>query len=324
MNEPYYLGVNLHLYDEIDSIPLTVADQEYCKIIRRILGSPYTDQFQEVRPHWHDGKPAHTRKIFGHVSHYNLQDGFPIMQLRKINYRLAFDEILWIYQKASNRLEDLNGHIWDDWNVGDGTIGKAYGYQVAKKTDYRDGMGPMNQMERVLYDLCKNPMSRSIQTNLYCHEDLPDMGLRPCAFNMNYNVTITAGGTMYLNGLLVQRSQDMVTANNWNVVQYAALLHLVSRACGIPVGEFVHVIIDAHIYDRHEALAMEMVNAAHMKGNPDIDCSRSTQIDAILHCPMGDRTFVKAKEIFYSATADTLQLPGYHPCDIKPKIEVAV
>ena len=323
MSTPMYPDVNLHLYDGIQSIPLTAADQEYCAIIQEIVNSPFSDNGQKVRPHWHDGTPAHTRKVFGHVSRYHLHNGFPIMQLRKINYRLAFEEVLWIYQKASNRLADLNGHIWDDWNVGDGTIGKAYGYQVAKKVDYKDGNRPMNQMERVLFDLCNNPMSRSIQTNLYCHEDLPEMGLRPCAFNMNYNVTMTDGESR-LNGLLVQRSQDMVTANNWNVVQYAALLHLVARACGFEVGDFVHVIIDAHIYDRHEELAKEMVNAAVELGTPGLCPVMPYRVNATFNCPRGDGSLATALGIFYEATPDTLALPNYNPCDVKPKIEVAV
>ena len=198
----------------------------------------------EVRPHWSDGTPAHTVKKFGVVNRYNLAEEFPIMTLRRTYWKSAVDELLWIWQKKSNRIADLGSHVWDEWAGEDGTIGKAYGYQLGIKHQYKEGM--FDQVDRVLYDLKHNPASRRILTNIYNFEDLHEMNLYPCAYSMTFNVT---GDT--LNAILNQRSQDMLTANNWNVVQYAVLTHMMAQVSGLKVGELVHVIADCHIYDRH-------------------------------------------------------------------------
>jgi thymidylate synthase len=220
----------------------------------------------EVRPKWPDGTPAHTKKIFGVVDSYDLRKEFPIMTLRQCFYKSALDEIIWIYFKASNKLSELNSHVWDEWADEHGTIGKAYGYQVAKVTHYPEGY--FDQMEKVIYDLKHTPMSRSIMTNLYCVEDLPEMALRPCAYGMTYNVTRnTETGEMILNGLLNQRSQDMLTANNWNTIQYAMLLMLVAKEVGMTPGIFTHVIADCHIYDRHVPIVEDMIKRAETAPN---------------------------------------------------------
>jgi thymidylate synthase len=223
---------------------MSKADILYMETCRQILEHGYSDENQQVRPHWEDGTPAHTIKKFGVVNRYNLQEEFPIMTLRRTYWKSALDELLWIWQKKSNRIADLGSHVWDEWARPDGTIGKAYGYQLGIKHQYPEG--EFDQVDRVLFDLKHNPASRRILTNLYNFQDLHDMSLYPCAYSMTFNVT---GDT--LNGILNQRSQDMLTANNWNVCQYAMLLMMFAQVSGLKAGELVHVIADCHIYDRH-------------------------------------------------------------------------
>lgn len=231
---------------------LSKADQIFLQNCRDILEKGVWDTDREVRPRWEDGTPAHTVKLFGVVNRYDLQEEFPIQTIRKINYRAAFDELLWIWQKKSNNIHDLASHIWDSWADENGSIGKAYGYQLGVKHIYPEG--EFDQVDRVLYDLRHNPGSRRILTNIYVHQDLHAMNLYPCAYSMTFNVS---GNT--LNAILNQRSQDMLTANSWNVVQYAALVHLFARCSGLEAGELVHVIADAHIYDRHVPLVEQLM-----------------------------------------------------------------
>ncbi len=223
---------------------MSLADELFIQNCRDIIENGISDEGQDVRPHWEDGTPAHTIKKFCIVNRYDLQKEFPIMTLRRVYYRSAIDEILWIYQKKSNRISELGSHVWDAWADENGTIGKAYGYQLGVKHHYKEG--DFDQVDRVLFDLRNNPASRRIMTNLYNHADLHEMQLAPCAYSMTFNVSGSK-----LNGLLNQRSQDMLTANNWNVCQYAALLTMFAKASGLEAGELVHVIADAHIYDRH-------------------------------------------------------------------------
>ena len=222
------------------------ADELYRQTCLDILENGFSDEGLDVRPKWADGTPAHTIKKFGVVNRYNLAEEFPIMTLRRTYWKSAVDELLWIWQKKSNRVCDLGSHVWDEWAGEDGTIGKAYGYQLGKKYQFQKGAEPMDQVDRVIYDLKHNPASRRILTNIYNFEDLHEMNLYPCAYSMTFNVT---GDT--LNGILNQRSQDMLTANNWNVCQYAVLMHMFAQVSGLKVGELVHVIADCHIYDRH-------------------------------------------------------------------------
>ena len=228
------------------------ADELYKATCRDILANGFSDENLEVRPHWADGTPAHTIKKFGVVNRYNLAEEFPIMTLRRTYWKSAVDELLWIWQKKSNRIADLGSHVWDEWAGPDGTIGKAYGYQLGIKHRYKEGM--FDQVDRVLYDLKHDPHSRRIMTNTYNHADLSEMQLAPCAYSMTYNVTGDR-----LNAILNQRSQDMLTANNWNVCQYAALLTMFAKASGLVPGELVHVIADAHIYDRHVDIVKRLI-----------------------------------------------------------------
>jgi len=220
------------------------ADELYRQTCLDILNNGFSDEHLEVRPHWADGTPAHTIKKFGVVNRYNLAEEFPIMTLRRTYWKSAVDELLWIWQKKSNKISELGSHVWDEWADENGTIGKAYGYQLGIKHQYKEGM--FDQVDRVLYDLKHNPASRRILTNIFNFQDLHEMSLYPCAYSMTFNVT---GDT--LNGILNQRSQDMLTANNWNVVQYSVLMHMMAQVSGLKVGELVHVIADCHIYDRH-------------------------------------------------------------------------
>ena len=229
------------------------ADELYRATCLDILENGFYDTELQVRPKWSDGTPAHTVKKFGVVNRYDLREEFPIMTLRRTYWKSAIDEILWIWQKKSNRIAELGSHVWDEWAGPDGTIGKAYGYQLGVKHRYPEG--EFDQVDRVLYDLKHNPASRRIMTNIYNHADLHEMNLAPCAYSMTFNVT---GNT--LNAILNQRSQDMLTANNWNVCQYAALVHMIAQVSGLQAGELVHVIADCHIYDRHVDLVKRMLD----------------------------------------------------------------
>lgn len=235
------------------------ADQLFLKNCRDILEKGVWDTGQAVRPRWADGTPAHTVKLFGVIDRYDLREEFPILTVRRQYLKSAVDELLWIWQKKSNNIRDLNSHIWDSWADEEGSIGKAYGYQMSVKHQYREGM--FDQVDRVIYDLKNNPYSRRIMTNIYVHQDLHEMNLYPCAYSMTFNVTKRAGhDRLTLNGILNQRSNDVLTANSWNVCQYAVLIHMLAQVCGMEVGEFVHVIADAHIYDRHIPLIEELIS----------------------------------------------------------------
>ena len=231
---------------------MSLADDLFIQNCRDILENGVSDEGCEVRPRWEDGTPAHTIKKFCIVNRYDLQKEFPLMTLRRVYYRSAIDEVLWIYQKKSNRVAELGSHIWDAWADENGTIGKAYGYQMGVKHHY--SQGEFDQVDKVLYDLKHDPHSRRIMTNTYNHADLSEMQLAPCAYSMTYNVTGDR-----LNAILNQRSQDMLTANNWNVCQYAALLTMFAKASGLVPGELVHVIADAHIYDRHVDIVKRLI-----------------------------------------------------------------
>lgn len=232
---------------------MSKADQVFIDNCRQILDHGHEQRDGTTRPHWEDGTPAYTKKCFAIVNRYNLAEEFPILTLRPINFKAAVDELLWIWQKKSNRIADLNSHIWDSWAGADGTIGKAYGYQLSVKHQYKEG--EFDQVDRVLYDLKHQPQSRRIMTNLYNHADLHEMNLYPCAYSMTFNVTDNR-----LCAILNQRSQDMLVANSWNVTQYAVLVHLMARVSGLEPGEFVHVIADAHIYDRHFTMVEKLLS----------------------------------------------------------------
>lgn len=228
------------------------ADRVFIEMCKDILANGISSHGEVVRPKWEDGTEAHTIKKFGVVNRYDLSQEFPIMTLRPTNLKAAIDEILWIWQKKSNNIRQLNSHIWDSWANGDGSIGKAYGYQLGVKHRYREG--EFDQVDRLLYDLKHNPYSRRLIVNMYNHDDLLEMNLYPCAYSMTFNVTGNR-----LNAILNQRSQDVLVANNWNVCQYAILIHMFARASGFEPGELVHVIADAHIYDRHIPLVQELL-----------------------------------------------------------------
>ena len=237
---------------------MSYADDVFIKMCQDILENGTSTEGEKVRPVWEDGTPAYTIKKFGVVNRYDLRKEFPAMTLRRTALKSAMDEILWIWQKKSNNIHDLHSHIWDSWADENGSIGKAYGYQLGVKHQYKEGM--MDQVDRVIYDLKNNPFSRRIMTNIYVHQDLHEMNLYPCAYSMTFNVTQKKGeDKLTLNAILNQRSNDVLTANNWNVAQYALLVHMLAQGCDMYVGELVHVIADAHIYDRHIPLIEELI-----------------------------------------------------------------
>ena len=273
------------------------ADEIFISNCREIIDNGVWDTDLEVRPRWLDGTPAHTVKKFCIVNRYNLKEEFPILTLRRTAFKSAVDEILWIWQKKSNNINDLNSHIWDSWADETGSIGKAYGYQLGVKHKYKEGM--FDQVDRVLYDLKHNPNSRRIMTNIYNFADLNEMHLYPCAYSMTFNVS---GKT--LNGILNQRSNDVAVANNWNVVQYAVLLHMLAQVSDLEVGELVHVISDAHIYERHIPVVEKMLKNPQFKApkliiNPEV-------------------------KNFYDFKVEDFKLEGYEFNVIEDKFEVAV
>ncbi len=247
---------------------MSKADKIFIENMNDILNTGFSDKDYEVRPHWDDGTPAHTIKKFGIVNRYDLREELPILTIRKTAFKSCLDELLWIWQKKSNNVHDLHSHIWDSWADETGSIGKAYGYQLGKKSIYPEG--EFDQVDRVLFDLKNNPHSRRIMTNIYNFDDLHEMNLYPCAYSMTFNVS---GDT--LNGILNQRSNDMLTANNWNVLQYSLLLMMFAQVSGLKVGELVHVIADAHIYDRHVDIVKEIISKPQHKAptlriNPNV------------------------------------------------------
>ena len=264
---------------------------------REILAGGVWDTDQKVRPRWEDGTPAHTVKKFGIVNRYDLQAEFPILTIRRTYWKTAVDELLWIWQKKSSNVRDLNARIWDEWADESGSIGKAYGYQLRQKHRYPEG--EFDQVDRVLYDLKHNPASRRILTNIYNFEDLHEMNLYPCAYSMTFNVS---GRT--LNAILNQRSQDMLAANNWNVVQYAVLVHMMAQVSGLIPGELVHVIADAHIYDRHVPIVEKMLLAPR---SPAPKFSMDPSVTD-----------------FYAFTRNSFSLNGYLPAPFEEKIPIAV
>ena len=252
---------------------MSYADEVFIRTCKDILENGSDSRGEKVRPHWDDGTPAYTIKKFGVVNRYDLSKEFPIVTLRRTAIKTCIDELLWIWQKKSNNVHDLGSHIWDSWADETGSIGKAYGYQLGVKHKYKEGM--FDQVDRVLYDLKNNPYSRRIMTNIYVHADLSEMHLYPCAYSMTFNVTKGENGRLKLNSILNQRSNDMLAANAMNVCQYAVLTHMMAQCSGMDVGEFVHVIADAHIYDRHIPIVKELIErpmfpAPVFKLNPDV------------------------------------------------------
>ena len=273
------------------------ADEIFQENCRQILSQGTWDRDLPVRPRWDDGTPAHTIKLFGLVNRYDLREEFPIQTIRRMYLKSAVDELLWIWQKKSHNVHDLHSHIWDAWADETGSIGKAYGYQLGVKHHYPEG--DMDQVDRVLYDLRHNPASRRILTNIYTFADLSEMHLYPCAYSMTFNVS----GNV-LNAILNQRSQDMLAANNWNVVQYAVLVHMMAQVSGLVPGELVHVIADAHIYDRHVPIIERML----------------TQTPSPAPVFRMDPSVTD----FYAFTRDSFSLEGYEPAPFEDKIPIAI
>lgn len=276
---------------------MSKADILFVNMCRDIIENGWSDEGQAVRPKWEDGVPAHTIKKFGVVNRYNLAEEFPMLTLRPTYLKSAIDEVLWIWQKKSNNIKDLKSHIWDSWADEDGSIGKAYGYQMSVKHKYPEG--EFDQVDRVLFDLKNNPYSRRIMTNIYVHQDLSEMNLYPCAYSMTFNVSGNK-----LNAVLNQRSQDVLAANNWNVVQYSALLMMFAQVSGLEAGELVHVIADAHIYDRHVPVIRELID------RPQFDAPKLTINPEIKN--------------FYDFTPDDFVLENYQAGEQIKNIPVAI
>lgn len=282
---------------------MSYADKVFIDMCKDIIENGTSTEGEKVRPVWEDGTSAYTIKKFGVVNRYDLSKEFPALTLRRTAIKSCVDEMLWIWQKKSNNVHELKSHIWDSWADESGSIGKAYGYQMGVKHQYKEGM--MDQTDRVIYDLKNNPYSRRIMTNIYVHQDLHEMNLYPCAYSMTFNVTKEKDSdVLTLNGILNQRSQDILTANNWNVCQYAVLIYMLAQVCGMKAGEFVHVIADAHIYDRHVPMIEELISRE----------------------PLPAPTFWLNPEIkdFYDFTPDDVRLDNYETHPQIKNIPVAV
>lgn len=275
---------------------MSYADEIFIKNCKEILENGVTDESMSVRPHWEDGESAYTKSVFGIVNRYDLSKEFPILTLRRTYWKSALDELLWIWQKKSNNIHDLKSHIWDQWADETGSIGKAYGYQLGIKHKYKEG--EFDQVDRVLFDLKNNPNSRRIITNIYNHADLSEMRLYPCAYSVTFSVKDGK-----LNAILNQRSNDFLAANNWNVVQYALLVHIFAKVSGLKVGELVHVIADAHIYDRHIPIVEELIS------RPTFDAPK---------LEIGELTD------FYKVSLDDFKLDGYKFNEFDVKIPIAI
>ena len=276
---------------------MSCADKIFIANCRDILKNGVWDTDREVRPRWEDGAPAHTIKKFGIVNRYDLSKEFPILTLRRTFWKSAIDELLWIWQRKSNNVHDLRTRVWDAWADENGSIGKAYGYQLGVKHHYTEG--DMDQVDKVIWDLKNNPASRRIMTNIYNFADLSEMALYPCAYSMTFNVTGNK-----LNAILNQRSQDMLAANNWNVVQYSVLTMMLAQVTGFEPGEFIHVIADAHIYDRHVD-AIKTIIANEPKAAPEFHLD-------------------PAVKDFYDFTRDSFTIENYQYTEFNEKIPVAV
>lgn len=282
---------------------MSYADDIFCAMCADIIENGTTTEGQKVRPHWEDGTPAYTIKKFGVCNRYDLRREFPALTLRRTALKSAMDEVLWIYQRKSNNIHDLHSHIWDEWADETGSIGKAYGYQIGVKSHYPQG--DFDQMDKVLYDLRETPYSRRIMTNTYVFSDLNEMNLYPCAYSVTYNVIQGPGEDRpTLNLLLNQRSQDVLAANNWNVCQYAILLMMVAQVNDMIPGELVHMIADAHIYDRHVDIVEELISrprhaAPKVTLNPEV-------------------------KDFYAFTTDDLIVEGYEHGPQVKNIPIAV
>ena len=282
---------------------MSYADKVFIDMCKDIIENGTSTEGEKVRPVWEDGTSAYTIKKFGVVNRYDLSKEFPALTLRRTAIKSCVDEMLWIWQKKSNNVHELKSHIWDSWADESGSIGKAYGYQMGVKHQYKEGM--MDQTDRVIYDLKNNPYSRRIMTNIYVHQDPHEMNLYPCAYSMTFNVTKEKDSdVLTLNGILNQRSQDVLTANNWNVCQYAVLIYMLAQVCGMKAGEFVHVIADAHIYDRHVPMIEELISRE----------------------PLPAPTFWLNPEIkdFYDFTPDDVRLDNYETHPQIKNIPVAV
>jgi len=275
---------------------MSIADKIFKENIRTILDNGVWDKDYPVRPKWADGTPAYTVKKFGIINRYDLAKEFPILTLRQTFFKTAIDELIWIWVKKSNKTSELNSKIWNSWADENGTIGKAYGYQLGVKHKYSDG--EFDQVDRILKDLKEAPNSRRMLTNIFNHADLHQMGLYPCAYSMTFNVEGDR-----LNGILNQRSQDMLTANNWNVVQYAALVHVFAKVSGLKAGEFIHVIADAHIYDRHIDICKELLEREEYQA---------------------PKLIVGDIKNLYDLKVDDLKLEGYQFHALDKRIEVAI
>lgn len=312
---------------------MSYVDEMFAKSCVDVIYHGFSDEGFDVRPKWEDGTPAHTKAIYQVAQRYQLApDRIPVLTVRKLAFKNAVDEILWIYQKKSNQIKDLHSHIWDSWADENGTIGKAYGYQIGRQFKHHkyhrdsevqiceydqypsirigsDGWVWMDQMDAVLWSLKHNPADRAIMMNMYNHADLAEMGLRPCAYSISFQVhKDRESDRLVLDAILNQRSQDVLTANNWNVAQYSVLVQMIAQVCGMIPGQLLHVVANYHIYDRHIPIVKKLI--------AKVDAGQDYL----------DPTFYINPEVknFYDFKLTDFELRNYRYCEFTDKIEVAI
>ena len=300
---------------------MSLADKYFKEAANKILTEGYSDESMQVRPHWEDGTPAHTIKTFCYVCRYDLSKEFPILTLRRQAFKTMIKELLWMWQMKSNNINDVDFHIWDQWADENGSIGKTYSYQLAQKYGHHkikegedlssypsaeignDGWVYLDQVDGVLYDLKNNPASRRIITNMWQIKDLKDMNLAPCVYETLWDITPDGK----LNMTLIQRSGDMCAAaapGGFDTIEYATLLYLMAHVCGYKPGEFVHIVNNLHIYDRHIDIIKKVCN------NPEYDAPK---------------LWINTdKTDFYDFTIDDFKLIDYQSTKLEEKIEVAI
>ena len=223
---------------------MSYADKLFIDMCSDIIENGYSTEGEKVRPKWPDGTYAYTIKKFGVVNRYDLSKEFPAITLRKTYIRSAIDEILWIWQKKSNNVHDLNSHIWDEWADANGDLGPIYGVQWRHwKTS--DG-GYIDQISNLIHQIKTNPDSRRLVVSAWNVGEIDKMALPPC--HMFFQFYVAQGK---LSCQLYQRSCDIFLGVPFNIASYSLLTHMIAQQCDLDVGDFIWTGGDCHIYNNH-------------------------------------------------------------------------
>ena len=273
------------------------ADKYYIDNLKKIMLEGSFDK--NPRPKYSDGTPAYSKFITGVFEEYNIYENeFPIPTLRNTAIKTGIKEIFWIYQKQTNSIEiahKMGINWWDNWDIGDGTIGERYGRTISK----------YQMMDKLLHGLITDPFSRRHIMNMYQYSDLEETkGLYPCAYETIWSVRNSNDG-LILDMTLIQRSNDFITAGAINKIQYTALLMMVAKHCNFKIGKFCHLVQNLHIYDRHFDIVTELLNKKPLNIQPKL-------------C-------LNVNKNFYDYTIDDFEIIGVDDIGkITSKIELAI